>query len=177
MINSKPRGSPSRHVWPQVRLLPEPKGGCAGSGPALPFLSLPPIPQTRLPLVFFLLVTRHPPPPRHGALQPPPSLPSPAAGVILALHWWFYLRSVGIFPFSADPWFCRLLFQNDLSTGASTVFSEFLDCCTTGSLEGLILKLKLQYLGHLMRRVDSLEKTLMLGKIEGRRRRGRQKMR
>ena len=40
------------------------------------------------------------------------------------------------------------------------------------SLEGLMLKLKLQYLGHLMRRVDSLEKTLMLGKIEGRRRRG-----
>ena len=45
------------------------------------------------------------------------------------------------------------------------------------SLEGLMLKLKLQYFGHLMRRVDSLEKTLMLGKIEGRRRRGRQKMR
>ena len=45
------------------------------------------------------------------------------------------------------------------------------------SLEGLMLKLKLQYLGHLMRRADSLEKTLMLGKIEGRRRRGRQKMR
>ena len=40
------------------------------------------------------------------------------------------------------------------------------------SLEGLMLKLKLQYLGHLMRRTDSLEKTLMLGKIEGRRRRG-----
>ena len=40
-----------------------------------------------------------------------------------------------------------------------------------------MLKLKLQYFGHLMRRVDSLEKTLMLGKIEGRRRRGRQKMR
>ena len=45
------------------------------------------------------------------------------------------------------------------------------------SLEGLILKLKLQYFGHLMRRVDSLEKTLMLGNIEGRRRRGRQRMR
>ena len=45
------------------------------------------------------------------------------------------------------------------------------------SLEGLMLKLKLQYLGHLMQRTDSLEKTLMLGKIEGRRRRGRQKMR
>ena len=45
------------------------------------------------------------------------------------------------------------------------------------SLEGLILKLKLQYFGHLMRRADSFEKTLMLGKIEGRRRRGRQRMR
>ena len=45
------------------------------------------------------------------------------------------------------------------------------------SLEGLMLKLKLQYLGHLMRRADSLGKTLMLGKIEGRRRRGRQRMR
>ena len=45
------------------------------------------------------------------------------------------------------------------------------------SLEGLILKLKLQYFGHIMRRVDSLEKTLMLGKIEGRRRRGQQRLR
>ena len=45
------------------------------------------------------------------------------------------------------------------------------------SLEGLMLKLKLQYFGHLIRRVDSLEKTLMLGEIEGRRRRGRQRMR
>ena len=45
------------------------------------------------------------------------------------------------------------------------------------SLEGLILKLKLQYFGHLMQRTDSLEKTLMLGKIGGRRRRGRQRMR
>ena len=45
------------------------------------------------------------------------------------------------------------------------------------SLEGLMLKLKLQYFGHLMLRADSFEKTLMLGKIEGRKRRGRQKMR
>ena len=45
------------------------------------------------------------------------------------------------------------------------------------SLEGLMLKLKFQYFGHLMRRADSLEKTLMLGKIEGRRRRGWQRMR
>ena len=45
------------------------------------------------------------------------------------------------------------------------------------SLEGMMLKLNLQYFGHLIRRVDSLEKTLMLGKIEGKRRRGRQRMR
>ena len=45
------------------------------------------------------------------------------------------------------------------------------------SLEGLMLKLKLQYFGHLMRRIDSLEKTLMLGGIRGRRRRGQQRMR
>ena len=45
------------------------------------------------------------------------------------------------------------------------------------SLEGLMLKLKLQYFGHLMRRADSLEKTLMPGKVKGRRRRGRQRMR
>ena len=45
------------------------------------------------------------------------------------------------------------------------------------SLEGMMLKLKLQYFGHLVRRVDSLEKTLMVGGIEGRRRRGRQRMR
>ena len=45
------------------------------------------------------------------------------------------------------------------------------------SLEGLMLKMKLQYFGHLMQRADSFEKTLMLGKIEGRRRKGRQRMR
>ena len=54
-------------------------------------------------------------------------------------------------------------------------------CCVSfrpgGSLEGLMLKLKLQCFGHLMRRTDSLEKTLMLGKIEGGRRRGQQRMR
>ena len=55
-----------------------------------------------------------------------------------------------------------------------------LDCKEIGlgcSLEGLMLKLKLQHFGHLMRRADSLEKTLMLGKIEGRKRRGQQRMR
>ena len=51
------------------------------------------------------------------------------------------------------------------------------DISSECSLEGLMLKLKLQYFGHLMQRADSFEKTLMLGKIEGRRRRGQQRMR
>ena len=61
------------------------------------------------------------------------------------------------------PWTARRSNLKDISPGCS--------------LEGLMLKLKLQHFGHLMRRADSLEKTLMLGKIEGRRRRGRQRMR
>ena len=55
-----------------------------------------------------------------------------------------------------------------------SILKEFSPGC---SLDGLMLKLKLQYFGHLMRRADLFEKTLMLGKIEGRRRRGRQRMR
>ena len=55
-----------------------------------------------------------------------------------------------------------------------TILKELSPRC---SLEGLMLKLKLQYFGHLIRRSDSLEKTLILGKIEGRRRRGQQRMR
>ena len=55
-----------------------------------------------------------------------------------------------------------------------SILKEIIAGC---SLEGLMLKLKLQYFGYLMRIIDSLEKTLMLGKIEGRRRRGRQRMR
>ena len=55
-----------------------------------------------------------------------------------------------------------------------TILKEISPVC---SLEGLMLRLKLQYFGHLMRRADSLEKTLMLGKIEGKRRWGRQRMR
>ena len=58
--------------------------------------------------------------------------------------------------------------------GDPTILKEISPGC---SLEGLMLKLKLQYFGHLMQRVDSLEKTLMLGRIAGRRRRGRQRMR
>ena len=59
-----------------------------------------------------------------------------------------------------------------------TPLSPFLKEISPGcSLEGMMLKLKLQYFGHLMRRVDSLEKTLMLGGVGGRRKRGRQRMR
>ena len=64
------------------------------------------------------------------------------------------------------PWTARRSYQS--------ILKEISPEC---SLEGLMLKLKLQYFGHLMRRTDSLEKTLMLGKIEGRRRRGQQRMR
>ena len=64
------------------------------------------------------------------------------------------------------PWTARRFNQS--------ILKEFSPGC---SLEGLMLKLRLQYFGHLMRRADSLEKTLMLGKIEGRRRRGRQRRR
>ena len=62
----------------------------------------------------------------------------------------------------------------DVRKSNQSILKEISPGC---SLEGLMLKLKLQYFGHLMRRADSLEKTLMLGKIEGRRRRGRQRMR
>ena len=64
------------------------------------------------------------------------------------------------------PWTAR--------TSNQSIPKEISPGCT---FEGLMLKLKLQYFGHLMRRADSLEKTLMLGKIEGRRRRGHQRMR
>ena len=64
------------------------------------------------------------------------------------------------------PWTARISNQS--------ILKEISPGC---SLEGLTLKLKLQYFGHLMQRVDSLEKTLMLGRIGGRRRRGRQRMR
>ena len=64
--------------------------------------------------------------------------------------------------------------QVDINTPNQSILKEISPGC---SLEGPMLKLKLQYFGHLMRRVDSLEKTLMLGGIGGRRRRGRQRMR
>ena len=65
-----------------------------------------------------------------------------------------------------DPWISR--------TSNQSILKEII---TEYSLEGLMLKLKLQYFGHLMRRADSFEKTLMLGGIRGRRKRGRQRMR
>ena len=75
-----------------------------------------------------------------------------------------------------ELWCWRRLLRVPWTTRRST--QSILKKITPGcSLEGLMLKLKLKYFGHLMRRADSFEKTLMLGKIEGRRRRGQQRMR
>ena len=79
---------------------------------------------------------------------------------IVAFELWCWRRLLRV------PWTARRSNQ--------TILKEISPGC---SLEGLMLKLKLQYFGHLMQRVDSLEKTLMLGGIGGRRRRGRQRMR
>ena len=76
-----------------------------------------------------------------------------------AFEVWFWIRLL------RAPWTARRSNQSILNE----ISSEY-------SLEGLMLKLKLQYFGHLMRRTDSFEKTLMLGKIEGRRRKGQQRM-
>ena len=76
-----------------------------------------------------------------------------------AFELWCWRRFLGV------PWTAR--------RSNKSILKEISPEC---SLEGLILKLKLQYFGYLMRRVDSLEKTLMLGKIEGRRRRGQQRL-
>ena len=67
-----------------------------------------------------------------------------------------------------------LTLEKTLKSPSQSILKETSPGC---SLEGLMLKLKCQYFGHLMRRADSFEKTLMLGKIEGRRRKGRQRMR
>ena len=77
-----------------------------------------------------------------------------------AFELWFWRRPLRV------PWTARRSNQS--------ILKEISPGC---SLEGMMLKLKLQYFGHLMRRVDSLEKTLMLGGIGGRRKRGRQRMR
>ena len=75
-----------------------------------------------------------------------------------------------------ELWYWRRLFRVPWTARRSnqSILKEISPGC---SLEGLMLKLKLRYFGHFMRRVDSLEKTLMLGGIGGRRRRGRQRMR
>ena len=80
--------------------------------------------------------------------------------MILFKQWWYWRRLLRV------PWTARRSNQS--------ILKETSPGC---SLEGLMLKLKLQYFGHLMRRVDSLEKTLMLGRIGGRRKRGRQRVR
>ena len=80
--------------------------------------------------------------------------------IIDAFELWWWRRLLRV------PWTARRSNQSILKE----ISPEY-------SLEGLMLKVKLQYFGHLMQRTDSLEKTLMLGKIEGRRRRGRQRMR
>ena len=77
-----------------------------------------------------------------------------------AFKLWYWRRLLRV------PWTARRSNQS--------ILKELSPGC---SLEGLMLKLKLQYFGHLMRKTDSFEKTLMLGKIEGRRRRGQQRMR
>ena len=77
-----------------------------------------------------------------------------------------------------EMWYCRRLLRVPWTARRSTLKQSILKEISPGcSLEGLMLKLKLQYFGYLMRRAYSFEKTLMLGKIEGRRRRGRQRMR
>ena len=75
-----------------------------------------------------------------------------------------------------ELWCCRRLLRVPWTARKSSQ-SILKEISPEFSLEGLVLKLKLQYIGHLVRRTDSLEKTLMLGKIEGRRRRGQQRMR
>ena len=87
--------------------------------------------------------------------------------------WWAAIYGV------AQSWtrLKRLSSSSSSSSSISSSRSILKEISPGGSLEGLMLKLKLQYFGHLMRRADSFEKTLMLGKIEGRRRRGRQRMR
>ena len=75
-----------------------------------------------------------------------------------------------------ELWCCRRLLRVPWAARRSNQSFEK-EISPECSLEGLMLKLKLRYFGHLMRRADSLEKSLMLGKVEGRRRRGRQRMR
>ena len=74
-------------------------------------------------------------------------------------------------------WWCRIRLLRVPWTARRSNQSILKEISPEYSLEGLMVKLKLQYFGHLMRRADSLEKTLMVGKVEGKRRSGRQRMR
>ena len=88
----------------------------------------------------------------------------------------FLLTQMVIFLKRGRRWFNFWLGRSLLSILKESILKEILKEISPGcSLEGLMLKLKFQYFGHLMRRADSFKKTLMLGKIEGRRRRGRQR--
>ena len=102
-----------------------------------------------------------------------------AVGIISSSHVWMweldYKKAEHQRNDSFELWCWRRLLRADWTARRSNQ-SILKEINPDYSLEGLILKLKLQYFGHLMRRTDSLEKTLMLGKIEGRRRRGRQRM-
>ena len=95
---------------------------------------------------------------------------------IFALPVSFLINSDFCFYITGQPTLWRRLLRVPWTARRSnqSILKEISPGC---SLEGLMLKLKLQYFGHLMWRADSFEKTLMLGKIEGRRRRGRQRMR
>ena len=87
---------------------------------------------------------------------------------IAAFELWCWRRLLRV------PWTTRVLWTQGSPLNYQSILKEISPGC---SLEGLMLKLKLQYFDHLMRRADSFEKTLMVGKIEGRRRRGWQRMR
>ena len=92
---------------------------------------------------------------------------------LLATPWTAAYQTPPSMGFSRQKYWSRVPLPSSRRSNQS-ILKEISPGC---SLEGLMLKLKLQYFGHLMRRVDSLEKTLMLGGIGGRRRRGRQRMR
>ena len=96
--------------------------------------------------------------------------------VKLAIKSWILKKAEHWRTDAFELWCCRRLLRIPWTARRSnqSILKEISPGC---SLEGLMLKLKLQYFGHLMRRADLLEKTLMLGKIEGRRRRGHQRMR
>ena len=113
------------------------------------------------------------------------SIPWFGAGECVSHTWDPFFQSIQLRPVpqaehrrtdAFELWCCRRLLRVPWTARRSNQ-SILEEISPEYSLEGRMLKLQLQYFGHLMRRTDSLEKTLMLGKIEGRRRRGRQRMR